>query len=106
MGTGSSYRPVVCLLLCHLGGDCVIMLGKSGTRVCAVLTCLVAMCLLLAAICPATAFAEGDQVHGDKGQGTVSRWGALEEPWVQVALGVVAIGLAATLAIVVARRRR
>jgi hypothetical protein len=84
----------------------MIMLGKSGTQACVLLTCLIAVCLLLAAVCPAAAFAEGDQVHGDKGQGTVSRWGMLEEPWMQVVLGVVAISLAATLAIVVARRRR
>jgi hypothetical protein len=67
---------------------------------------LLVLCLAAVAVMPAPAFAEGDKVQGDKGQGEVSRWAWLEEPWAWVILGAGAIGVLATFVILFARRRR
>jgi len=67
---------------------------------------LLVLCLATLVFLPTTALAEGDKVQGDKGQGEVSRWAWLEEPWLQVVLGVVGVGAIAVLAILAARRRR
>ena len=83
------------------------MLGRRWTqraRIAAI--CLLVLCLAALVFVPGPASAEGDKVQGDKGQGEVSRWAWLEEPWLPIILGVVGIGGIAAIAVLAARRRR
>lgn len=54
----------------------------------------------------ASVFAGGDQVQGDKGQGTVARWAMFEEPMLTVAVALAVLAAGVFIALALLRRRR